>query len=476
MVAPYQVFATRRRGADDRRRQRSASSLRPATFLDLPELVEIPLPRPNPDGVAPPQTSSVPSWKGHSAETTTRRTRRQRLTEAGVPAAPVADVGRCRAATPRTEALEMCNTSTIQRSRPHAHRPAAVVRRRAGAAPFGPLRVGERTRPRCSARRSRRGRDRGTRRGGSDPGHEPRLGIFRCHDPRPPGGRARARLRALRRDRRGGRLTRRDRPRPRRDAARRSATSPSRRRRRPPRAHRRGRPRGSTASRSSTSPTAPSCMHLGGKIEVSAKVAAEDARRPLDGLHAGRRPRLPAIADDPERAFNLTIKQQHGRHRHRRHRRARPRRHRPRGRDAGDGRQGDAVQGVRRRRRLADLPRRPRTPTRSSRRSKAIAPGFGGINLEDIAAPRCFEIEERLRARARHPRLPRRPARHRRRRPGRAAERAAGRRQADRGRARRASTASARPASPDATSCSPPACANHRLRPRRRDLPRPRRA
>ena len=29
---------------------------------------------------------------------------------------------------------------------------------------------------------------------------------------------------------------------------------------------------------------------------------------------------------------------------------------------------------------------------------KAIAPGFGGINLEDISAPRCFEIERRLRA------------------------------------------------------------------------------
>ena len=28
---------------------------------------------------------------------------------------------------------------------------------------------------------------------------------------------------------------------------------------------------------------------------------------------------------------------------------------------------------------------------------KAIAPVYGGINLEDIAAPRCFEIEERLR-------------------------------------------------------------------------------
>jgi malate dehydrogenase (oxaloacetate-decarboxylating) len=29
---------------------------------------------------------------------------------------------------------------------------------------------------------------------------------------------------------------------------------------------------------------------------------------------------------------------------------------------------------------------------------RAIAPGFGGINLEDISAPRCFEIETRLQA------------------------------------------------------------------------------
>src|SRR5690625_7954732 len=28
---------------------------------------------------------------------------------------------------------------------------------------------------------------------------------------------------------------------------------------------------------------------------------------------------------------------------------------------------------------------------------KWMAPGFGGINLEDISAPRCFEIENRLR-------------------------------------------------------------------------------
>src|SRR4051794_35561097 len=29
---------------------------------------------------------------------------------------------------------------------------------------------------------------------------------------------------------------------------------------------------------------------------------------------------------------------------------------------------------------------------------KRMAPGFGGINLEDISAPRCFEIEDRLKA------------------------------------------------------------------------------
>ena len=39
----------------------------------------------------------------------------------------------------------------------------------------------------------------------------------------------------------------------------------------------------------------------------------------------------------------------------------------------------------------------------------AIAPTFGGINLEDIKAPECFEIESGSRA-ARHPDLSRRPA------------------------------------------------------------------
>ena len=39
-----------------------------------------------------------------------------------------------------------------------------------------------------------------------------------------------------------------------------------------------------------------------------------------------------------------------------------------------------------------------RDPDEIVRTVKLIAPGFGGINLEDISAPRCFEIEERLKA------------------------------------------------------------------------------
>ena len=36
----------------------------------------------------------------------------------------------------------------------------------------------------------------------------------------------------------------------------------------------------------------------------------------------------------------------------------------------------------------------------------AISPSFGGINLEDISAPRCFEIERKLARTARHAGLP----------------------------------------------------------------------
>ncbi len=34
-------------------------------------------------------------------------------------------------------------------------------------------------------------------------------------------------------------------------------------------------------------------------------------------------------------------------------------------------------------------------PDRIVEAVKLLAPTFGGINLEDISAPRCFEIEER---------------------------------------------------------------------------------
>ena len=40
-----------------------------------------------------------------------------------------------------------------------------------------------------------------------------------------------------------------------------------------------------------------------------------------------------------------------------------------------------------------------RDPDEIVRTIEAIAPAFGGINLEDISAPRCFEIEQRLRER-----------------------------------------------------------------------------
>ena len=43
---------------------------------------------------------------------------------------------------------------------------------------------------------------------------------------------------------------------------------------------------------------------------------------------------------------------------------------------------------------------------------RLLEPTFGGINLEDIKAPECFIIEQRLPRAHGHSRLPRRPARH----------------------------------------------------------------
>ena len=165
------------------------------------------------------------------------------------------------------------------------------------------------------------------------------------------------------------------------------------------------------------------------------QVPAEDPRRPLDGLHARRRPRLPGHPRRPRQGLRVHDQEEHGRHRLRRQRRARPGQHRPRGGDAGDGGQGDAVQGVRRRRRLPDLPRHP-----GRRRDRQ----GGGADRADLRRhqPRGHLRPALLRDRgaaegvARHPGLPRRPARHRRGDDGGTLQRAEDRRQADRGAAR----------------------------------------
>ena len=82
----------------------------------------------------------------------------------------------------------------------------------------------------------------------------------------------------------------------------------------------------------------------------------EDPERPLHGVHPGRRARVHGdpqgreevvLADDPEELRGRRFGRHGG---------AGAGRHRPRGGDAGHGREGDAVQGVRRDRRLADLP------------------------------------------------------------------------------------------------------------------------
>ena len=108
----------------------------------------------------------------------------------------------------------------------------------------------------------------------------------------------------------------------------------------------------------------------------------------------------------------------------------------PAGGDAGDGGQGGAVQGVRRRRRVADLPRHEG----HGRDRRSVAGDRARLRRHQ---PRGHLRAALLRDRgpaagvARHPGLPRRPARHGDRRARGVAERAPSRRQARRGRAHR---------------------------------------
>jgi len=136
-------------------------------------------------------------------------------------------------------------------------------------------------------------------------------------------------------------------------------------------------------------------MHLGGKIEVRGKMAV----RTRDDLSMAYTPGVAricmAIHHDPEKAYTLTIKQN----------------------TVAVVTDGSAVLG------LGDIGPSGAQPVMEGKALifkefagvdafpiclatkdvdeivlivKALAPVFGGINLEDISAPRCFEIEERL--------------------------------------------------------------------------------
>jgi malate dehydrogenase (oxaloacetate-decarboxylating) len=136
-------------------------------------------------------------------------------------------------------------------------------------------------------------------------------------------------------------------------------------------------------------------MHLGGKIEVKGKVAVKTR----DDLSMAYTPGVArvclAIHEDPEKAYALTIKQN----------------------CVAVVTDGTAVLG------LGDIGPNGAQPVMEGKALifkefagvdafpiclatkdvdeivtivKAISPVFGGINLEDISAPRCFEIEERL--------------------------------------------------------------------------------
>ena len=136
-------------------------------------------------------------------------------------------------------------------------------------------------------------------------------------------------------------------------------------------------------------------MHLGGKIEVNGRIAVKTR----DDLSMAYTPGVArvcmAIHDDPEKAYTLTIKQN----------------------TVAVVSDGSAVLG------LGDIGPNGAQPVMEGKALifksfagvdafplclntksvdeivmivKAVAPVFGGINLEDISAPRCFEIEERL--------------------------------------------------------------------------------
>jgi malate dehydrogenase (oxaloacetate-decarboxylating) len=138
-------------------------------------------------------------------------------------------------------------------------------------------------------------------------------------------------------------------------------------------------------------------MHLGGKIEIAPKVAVK-TRDDLSMVYTPGVARVSmAIAEDPEKAWALTIKRN----------------------TVAIVSDGSAVLG------LGDIGPQAAMPVMEGKALlfkelagvdafplclatqdvdaivefvKAAAPAFGGVNLEDIAAPRCFEVERRLKS------------------------------------------------------------------------------
>ncbi|RXT08116.1 NAD-dependent malic enzyme [Ammoniphilus sp. CFH 90114] len=136
-------------------------------------------------------------------------------------------------------------------------------------------------------------------------------------------------------------------------------------------------------------------MHIGGKIEMKSKIPVKN-RDDLSRVYTPHVARVcTAIQEEPNKAYSLTIKRN----------------------TVAVVSDGTAVLG------LGDIGPAAAMPVMEGKAMlfkqmanvdafplcldtkdteeiisiiKAIAPAFGGINLEDISSPRCFEIEERL--------------------------------------------------------------------------------
>ena len=135
-----------------------------------------------------------------------------------------------------------------------------------------------------------------------------------------------------------------------------------------------------------------------GKIEIIASKPMGSQRDLSLAYSPGVAAPVEAIAANPKlRCALYRAVQSRGCH-FQRHRHPRSRQSRRAGVEAGDGRQGGAVQALRRCRSI-DIELDTEDPDKFIEAVALMEPTFGGINLEDIAAPECFIIEQALRER-----------------------------------------------------------------------------